>query len=90
MNPPERQEVVRLVTERAAAVLSVPTQRVTTESRLAGDLHADSLDLVEIVESVESAMREQGHELHVPESQLASWHTVGDAVDGVLAAVQGS
>ena len=90
MTSPDRQEIGRLVTERLAAVLSIPTRRVTADARLASDLHADSLDLVEVVESVEAALREQGHDLHVPEAQLVAWHTVGDAVEGVLAAVRGA
>lgn len=85
-----RQEIDRLVTERIAAVLSVPTRRVTADARLAADLHADSLDLVEIVESIESSLREQGHQVRVAESQLVGWHTVRDVVDGLLAAIRGS
>ena len=83
----DRDEVFRLVQATLADVLAVPRARVSPRARLAGDLHADSLDLVEAVEAVEQALRDRGHRLRVPEAAVAAWHTVGDAVDSVLAAL---
>lgn len=77
-----RTRVEELVVGRLAEVLAVRRSDVTPRASLAGDLHADSLDLVEAVESIEQTLRERGHDVRVPESVLASWTTVGDAVDG--------
>ena len=77
-----RREVAELVVGRLAEVLAVRRSTVTMRANLAGDLHADSLDLVEAVESIEQSLRARGHAVRVPESELAAWSTVGDAVDG--------
>lgn len=79
---PSRAAVEELVVDRLAEVLAVRRSSVTRRASLAGDLQADSLDLVEAVESIEQTLREGGHEVRIPESVLASWATVGDVIDG--------
>jgi acyl carrier protein len=55
------------------------------ELRFDQDLHADSLDLVEVVEGVERALRADGYDVTVPEAELVALRTLGDAVDRLLA-----
>lgn len=81
-----RRGVEDLVVDRLAEVLAVRRSAVTRRANLAGDLHADSLDLVEAVESIEQSLRERGHPVRVSEAELAVWSTVGDAIDGFVAA----
>jgi acyl carrier protein len=54
------------------------------------DLHADSLDLVEIVEGVEADLRRRGHAVAVGDADLAGVRAVGDAVDVLVASASGS
>jgi acyl carrier protein len=86
--PPTREEVQALVVAQLAAVLLLPPQRISAGSHLAADLHADSLDLVEVVERVERALAERGWNVRVPEAALASWHTVGDVTEGTHAVLR--
>lgn len=54
------------------------------------DLHADSLDLVEIIEGVESDLRRRGHAVTVGDADLSKVRAVGDALDVLLAALRGA
>ncbi|HVM21456.1 MAG TPA: phosphopantetheine-binding protein [Egibacteraceae bacterium] len=71
-------EVVALLTDRLATVLGIDGP-VTADSRFDEDLHADSLDLVEVVESVEQELRTRGHTPNVDDDALLAAETVGDA-----------
>ena len=83
-----RRDVYALVAGRLSAILAVERTRITPRAHLAGDLHADSLDLVEAVESIEDALRRLGHDIHVSESALGNWKTVDDVVTGIVAAIR--
>lgn len=83
-----RTSVFDLVVDRLAQILAVQPEIITGRSRLAGDLHADSLDLVEAVESIEGSLRSRGHDLRITESSLTSWNTVDDVVTGIIDAVR--
>lgn len=81
---PTTDEVLGLLADRITRVLGVDTA-VTADTRFDEDLHADSLDLVEVVESVESALREQGHDLAVDDDALLGALTVGEAAEHIAA-----
>jgi len=49
------------------------------------DLHADSLDLVEIIEGVERTLAARGHPVSIPDAELVALQSVGEAVDRILA-----
>ena len=83
-----REDVLELVGERLSQILAVEPDRVTAEARLVGDLHADSLDRVEAMESIEESLRRRGYVVHLPASALAGWHTVGDAVTDIVCALK--
>ena len=82
-NGVDRSEVVDLVLQRVRAVLDLPADGVTAESRFDEDLHADSLDLVEVVESVERELSKRGVDISVPDDELLSMHTVGEAAQRI-------
>jgi len=60
----------------AVEVLQVAPEQVTPEARFADDLDADSLDLVELVMSLEEAF-----DITVDESELDGIETVGQAYE---------
>lgn len=78
-------EVLALIRERLAEILEIDESRVTPEARFAEDLEADSLALIELVEILESELGERTVGFSVDDEDLAELHTVGDAVDYVVA-----
>ena len=60
----------------AVEVLQVPADKITREARLAEDLDADSLDLVEFVMDLEEKF-----EIVVDESELEGVETIGQAYE---------
>lgn len=58
-----------------AKQLDIDPNSITTESRLIEDLHADSLDIVELVMDME-----QEFDVEVPDDSLAKMKTVGDFI----------
>jgi acyl carrier protein len=76
----ERDEALSALREVAVEVLSVDSDAVVEEARFKEDLDADSLDLVELVMGLEERF-----DISVPEEDLESVGTVGQAVDLVLA-----
>lgn len=80
----ERAEVLDSLREVAVEVLAVEPEAVTESASFAEDLDADSLDLVEFVMGLEEKF-----DISVPEEDLEGVATVGQAVDLVLARVNG-
>lgn len=77
--------MLTLLSERISVVLGLGDESVTATTRFDEDLHADSLDLVEVVESVEKALRERGYVLSVNDDALLATTTVGEAADEITA-----
>jgi acyl carrier protein len=75
------EEVYELLVERLAAVLGVDPAEIDASSRFDEDLHADSLDLVEVVEAVERTLDGRGLAVSVADEELASFTTVGQAAE---------
>jgi acyl carrier protein len=71
-------EVLRLVLSHVAAVMGLSADELGPGSRLAEDLHADSLDLVEVVEGVERDLLARGVVAALPDAELL---IVGSAAD---------
>jgi acyl carrier protein len=86
------EEVQAIVVERVRAVMGLegpglPRRTTATDwrgVRFEDDLHADSLDVVEIVEGVERELRRRGLAVSVADAELVDLVTVGDAVDAFL------
>ncbi len=83
------QDAFAVIRDAIGAVLDVAATDVTRETRLAEDLHADSLALVEIVELVEERLAEGWPGLvpasfRLEDAGLEDLQTVGDAVTYVM------
>jgi acyl carrier protein len=72
----ERAELQDKVSSILAEQLSVAREKVTPEARFSEDLDADSLDLVEAVLALEEEFG-----VSIPEDEMESVKTVGQAVD---------
>ncbi|HZA27458.1 MAG TPA: acyl carrier protein [Actinomycetota bacterium] len=79
----DRQEVEERVRKVLAEQLSVDLEKVTPEARFEEDLDADSLDLVEAVLGLEEELS-----VEIPEEEMESVKTVGQAVDLVMAKIE--
>jgi acyl carrier protein len=80
-----RNEVVELLRERFAVELGMEPEEVTVDSRFDEDLHADSLDLVAVTESVERRLADRGITVTLSDEALADTRTVGEAADVIAA-----
>jgi len=61
--------------------LGVQESEVKPESSFVDDLNADSLDLVELVMSLEEEFSNGGKQIEIPDEDAAKIKTVQDAVD---------
>ena len=77
-----REEVFDHVKEILVATLSVDDDKVTPEARFQEDLETDSLDLVELVMTMEEKF-----DIKIADEEAAGIKTVGDAVDFVMTQV---
>ena len=85
----DREQVIDLVLQRVRMVLDLPETSVTPDSRFDEDLHADSLDLVEVVESVERELSQRGLDISVPDDELLAMQTVGEAAQRIADVAMG-
>ena len=72
----DRNEIEAKVRKVLAEQLAVDESQVTPEAKFAEDLNADSLDLVEAVLALEEEWS-----IEIPEEEMESVKTVGQAVD---------
>jgi acyl carrier protein len=84
-SPMGPDEVLAIVRERLAEILEIDEARVTRDARFAEDLDADSLALIELVETLEDELGERTVGFTVDDEDLADLRTVGEAVDYVVA-----
>ena len=75
-----REEVFTLIQAHLADELQIDPARVTEETHFKRDLEADSLDLYTLVQELEDT-----YGVAMSDEQAARIHTVGQAVDFVLA-----
>jgi acyl carrier protein len=74
-----REEVFEQVKSILVETLSVDEEKVTPEARFQEDLETDSLDLVELVMTMEDKFG-----IKITDEEAANIKTVGDAVDFVM------
>lgn len=74
-----REEVFEQVKAILVETLSVDDDKVTLEARFQEDLETDSLDLVELVMTMEEKFG-----IKISDEEAAEIKTVGDAVDFVM------
>ena len=77
----DRSDALAALRTAAVDVLQVEADKVTEAASFAEDLEADSLDLVELVMSLEDTLG-----ITIEEDDLADVRTVGDALDVIVAA----
>jgi len=86
---PSRAEVLRLVRGALADILEVSPDSIDEAASFA-DLGADSLALIELVESLEKDLGERYRGFRVEDEDLEDLLTVRDAVDYVVAKLGGA
>jgi acyl carrier protein len=74
-----REEVFEQVKSILVETLSVDEEKVTPEARFQEDLETDSLDLVELVMTMEDKFG-----IKITDEEAGNIKTVGDAVDFVM------
>ena len=87
--PMSRQEVFELVRDRLADILETEPGSIN-EGDSFGDLGADSLALIELVEELEEELGERSVGFRIEDEDLEDLKTVRDAVDYVFEKLAGS
>lgn len=82
------EAVSRLLVARIQQVL-LRDDGIGPDSRFDADLHADSLDVVEIIEGVERDLAARGVRLELPDDVLLALGTVGEAARAIHAHARG-
>jgi len=77
-------EVYRILRERLAEILEIDEDRIKLESSFTGDLDADSLALIELVEALEEELGERTVGFSIDDEDLGDLRTVQEAVDYVV------
>jgi len=83
--PMSRDEVLQLVRDRLGEILEIEPAGIREEDSFAEDLRADSLALIELVESLEDELGERSVGFRIEDEDLEDLVTVKDAVDYVHA-----
>ncbi|MGI6157488.1 MAG: acyl carrier protein [Saccharofermentanales bacterium] len=77
-----KDEIFKRVQKMLAEQLSIEEHEVTLRSNIFDDLNADSLDIVELVITMEMEF-----DLSIPDEEAERIRTVGDAVEYIYANV---
>ncbi len=86
--PMDRQAVFELIRDRLADILEIDAKGITEGASFADDLGADSLALIELVESLEEELGERTVGFRIEDEDLEDLKTVRDAVDYVHAKLE--
>ncbi len=88
--PMGRQAVLDLVRDRLADILEIEPSAISEGASFSDDLDADSLALIELVEALEEELGERNAGFRIDDEDLEDLKTVRDAVDYVVARVDGT
>ncbi len=88
--PIDRQEILQLVRDRLADILEIDPAGIAEGASFTNDLDADSLAMIQLVEDLEKELGERVGGFRIEDEDLEDLKTVRDAVDYVLARVDGS
>ncbi|MGA9277220.1 phosphopantetheine-binding protein [Ilumatobacter sp.] len=80
----ERDEILRIVRDRLADILEIEPDTIAEGHSFVDDLDADSLALIELVESLEEEVGERASGFRIEDEHLEDLKTVRDAVDYVF------
>ena len=81
----DRQAVFELIRDRLADILEIDPGRIHVGDSFADDLDADSLALIQLVETLEEDIGERTVGFRIEDEDLEDLKTVRDAVDNVVA-----
>ncbi|MFM2072292.1 MAG: hypothetical protein RLZZ623_2555 [Actinomycetota bacterium] len=87
--PLDRNGVFDIVRASLADILEIEGSTISEGQSFVDDLEADSLALIELVESLEEEMAERSIDFRIEDEDLEDLKTVRDAVDYVFARVKG-
>jgi len=85
-----RQAVLDLVRDRLADILEIEPSDISEGASFSDDLDADSLALIELVEALEEELGGRNAGFRIDDEDLEDLKTVRDAVDYVVARVDGA
>jgi acyl carrier protein len=88
--PLDRAAVLEIVRASLADILEIDGSTISEGQSFVDDLDADSLALIELVESLEEEFAERSIDFRIEDEDLEDLKTVRDAVDYVHARVQGA
>jgi acyl carrier protein len=83
-----RAQVYELIRDRLAEILEIDPATVVETASFADDLSADSLALIELVETLEEELGERTVGFRIDDEDLEDLRTVADAVDYVVAKLE--
>ena len=83
----DRPAVLGIVRDRLADILDIEPSSIAEGASFTDDLDADSLALIELVESLEEEMSRHVTGFRIDDEDLEDLKTVRDAVDYVMAKV---
>lgn len=74
-------EIFKIVREKICELYSLEVEEVTESTRIVEDIHADSLDLIDLALNIEETFN-----IVIPDEQLESMSTIGDVVNFIKTA----
>jgi acyl carrier protein len=81
--PIGRDEIFDIVRDRLADILEIDPATISEGQSFVDDLEADSLALIELVESLEEELSDRAADFRIADEDLEDLKTVRDAVDYV-------
>ena len=82
-DPIGRDEIFEIVRDRLADILEIEPSTISEGQSFVDDLEADSLALIELVESLEEELSDRTVGFRIEDEDLEDLKTVRDAVDYV-------
>jgi acyl carrier protein len=82
-DPIGRDEILEIVRDRLADILEIDPSSISEGQSFVDDLDADSLALIELVESLEEELADRTVGFRIEDEDLEDLKTVRDAVDYV-------
>lgn len=86
MSQVDRNSVLRVVTTQLAEILEIDASAISETQTFADDLGADSIALIELVDSLEQEFSKTLPDFQFDDDDLVNLLTVADAVDYIIRA----
>lgn len=86
MSQVDRTSVLHVVTSQLAEILEIDSATISENQTFADDLGADSIALIELVDSLEQEFSKTLPDFQFDDDDLVNLRTVADAVDYIVRA----